>query len=228
MTPPLPPDDLATDACGVRVFHDGAPLFTLVSAYVPPIANTRLDAREQRFSPESLRPLHNDDPLVIAADLNAHHITWDPVARPTPLGREFFEWVIGEGLTTLNTGAPTRWAGLHGTAPDVTAAPAAWLDAMRWRVGDNWGSDHRALHYTVPAGRLPPRPRPPPRPNFKRADWAEYGRTTERRLVALERRLPRLDRVTHKGWRLAVGGGSGSKRGAAEGRAVFFSDLFLF
>ena len=191
--PTIPPEDTTTDVCGVRLFFHGNSIAHLVTAYVPPIRTSQRDPRVQHFDPATLAPRGITDPLIVAADVNAHHPAWDDQANPCTHGEALQEWFDEIGLIPQNTGAPTRWAGARGTAPDVTAVPAKWDGATDWHTEAPCGSDHRPILFEIPLPRVHSRsqpPRPPPRSNFAKADWPAYQEATERRLSALLQRLP--------------------------------------
>ena len=90
---------------------------------------------------------------LIAGDLNAHNIIWDPVLEDEERrlelsrGRLLEQWMEENHMTVLNSGTETthtnRKTGTEST-PDVAIVHESQLDMYEWEVLEELGgSDHK-------------------------------------------------------------------------------------
>jgi ribonuclease HI len=185
---PPPSRDSVTEVLSVDILSRGGrrPTLRVVNVYAPPI---RGDARDERPSSLGLERLSVDDRTVVCADANAHHTAWDRAQPTDAAGHELDDWAVTCGLVALNTTEATRVNPATGglSSPDVTLAPASLERRCEWRVcGSTMGSDHFPIDIRVGGCRvrIDRGRRSSPKPSWKRADWARFGRVLDAELAA--------------------------------------------
>ena len=127
--------------------------------------------RSHRFLLEAgkLLALAEHSSLLVAGDFNAHHPVLQSVSPTNETGRHLA--VLLEELPhvrLLNTGEPIH---TRGGRLDLTFASGDLTPGTTWQVHPTLISDHYATLTTL-AVAPPVPPRPPPRWDFRRADWA--------------------------------------------------------
>ena len=89
--------------------------------------------------------------LQQCADLNAHNILWDPVARPTERGEFIGKAMLDANGAFLNTGAPTHQEPSTGgfSTPDVTIVNRSLQELHDLSLYESLSSDHIPITITV-------------------------------------------------------------------------------
>ncbi|KAH8603202.1 putative Endonuclease reverse transcriptase [Trypanosoma vivax] len=73
---------------------------TITSAYFP---------KKQDVSSESLDTLLGESgPLVVGADVNSHHVLWDPLRPSDDKGQSIVDWCVQNDLSIAHAGSATR------------------------------------------------------------------------------------------------------------------------
>ena len=116
---------------------------------------------------------------LVVGDFNAHHQQWGGV-RSSNRGEQIVNTLLQTNLCLLNDGSATRVDDRTGTATaiDLSLASANILPDFTWEViDDSYGSDHMpiCISYARDIISTPP----PPKFNFKRADWASFCRIAD-------------------------------------------------
>ncbi|CCD20778.1 reverse transcriptase (RNA-dependent DNA polymerase), partial [Trypanosoma vivax Y486] len=117
---------------------------TITSAYFP---------RKADVSSESLDTLLGaSGPLVVGADVNSHHVLWDPLRPSDDKGECIVDWCVQNDLSIANTGSATRRQ--PGTAalssPDITLCRDC--EISNWKSTLSPDSDHYWITFDVFVG----------------------------------------------------------------------------
>ncbi|CCD19869.1 hypothetical protein, conserved (fragment), partial [Trypanosoma vivax Y486] len=117
---------------------------TITSAYFP---------RKANVSSESLDTLLGaSGPLVVGADVNSHHVLWDPLRPSEDKGECIVDWCVQNDLSIANTGSATRRQ--PGTAalssPDITLCRDCEISNRKPALSPD--SDHYWITFDVFVG----------------------------------------------------------------------------
>ncbi|KAG8340252.1 hypothetical protein TRVL_08918 [Trypanosoma vivax] len=111
--------------------------FTVASAYF---------RRKADVSIESLDTLLGaSGPLVVGADVNSHHVLWDPLRPSDDKGECIVDWCVQNDLSIANTGSATR------RQPCTTALSSRDITLCRDCEMSNWKSTLSPIndHYWI-------------------------------------------------------------------------------
>ncbi|CCD12793.1 unnamed protein product, partial [Trypanosoma congolense IL3000] len=114
---------------------------TIISAYFP---------RRADVSSESLDTLLGaNGAMVIGADVNSHHVLWDPLRPSDDKGECIVGWCVQNDMRITNTGMATRRQ--PGTAalssPDITLCRDC--EISNWKFALSPVSDHHWISFDV-------------------------------------------------------------------------------
>ena len=102
---------------------------------------------------------HNNLPLVIGADSNAHHLVWGST-NINPRGDKLLEYLLANDLDVVNEGStPTFVTRSRQEVLDITLINKSARSLIRhWRVWDHESaSDHKYIRFTIRCTKPPPR-----------------------------------------------------------------------
>ncbi|ORD93096.1 RTJK, partial [Enterospora canceri] len=158
--------DTTLEAVACRVKFNGTYL-AICSLYLP--SNTPI-------ADDDLKSLFHQLPgnKLVLGDFNAHHQQWGS-ERSSARGEQIVNILLQTNLCLLNNGCATRVDDRTGnaTAIDLSLASPNMFSDFSWEVSDDaHGSDHLpiCISYSRDVASIPP----PPKFNFKRADWATF------------------------------------------------------
>ena len=179
------------------VFHTTQRNVTILNAYVATIKTGTEDSRRDEFQPHNLP---HEKVVIIAADLNAHHDLWDDNRETDQRGTMITEWIDLHDMVALNSGEPTRHdASGRGTAPDVTICHASVVERVGWRVGEDLASDHRPIIIEINVEKKNKNgQRTRPTRNFRKTDWTQFRRDTDKKLRKKLRRIKSIETASKR------------------------------
>ena len=122
------------------------------------VVSCYMDGRpEMAVPPSDLRPVvdfakHNNLPLVIGSDTNAHHFTWGNRYSDSR-GEDLLEYMHGNNLSWSNRGTTPTFVNSrgHNSIIDLTITNDKGSDIVcNWKVGlDESSSDHRYIRFNI-------------------------------------------------------------------------------
>lgn len=171
------------EALAVEILTGRRQRYTLVNLYAPPV---------RRSGAEHQGGGANLDALVVSAhhfyggDLNGHSALWDSHQPSDEAGERVEEWLMSNGLISLNDGTATRVnRGTGGlSAPDVSVAHSSLVARSDWSTLEPLDSDHlpilSELGLTV---QVLAEEQPRLRWNWRKADWPAFAETLDQSVL---------------------------------------------
>ena len=157
---------LEATACRVKF---GNMYLSICSIYCPPRGPLDDDALASLIQ-------HLPGRKLILGDFNAHHCQWGSL-RSDGRGEQIANLILQTNLCLLNDGRATRVDDHTGNMSSIDlslSSPDIHTDITWEPYDDSMGSDHFPICLSYSRGFVPPSP--PPKFNFKKADWASYSR----------------------------------------------------
>ncbi|KAH8610289.1 putative Endonuclease reverse transcriptase [Trypanosoma vivax] len=187
---------------------------TITSAYFP---------RKADVSSESLDTLLGASwPLVAGADVNSHHVLWDPLRPSDDKGECIADWCVQHDLSIANAGSATRRQ--PGTAalssPDITLCRDCEISNWKSTLGTD--SDHYWITFDVFVGTsldaiAPSKPARAPYA-WNKARWNEFRKLSDefifRRMKRSAKGADAMNEAVTRGIRMAA------KRTIPKGKGV--------
>ncbi|KAG7171997.1 RNA-directed DNA polymerase from mobile element jockey-like 24 [Homarus americanus] len=153
-------DGVEAQAIRIHLANDSLVVYNI---YKPP---------PKRLEADALLTQATQELVLIAGDFNAHHPTINPTTTLNQNGHYLMELLTDfPEITLINTGEPTH---ILGGTLDLTFISTEFVPVAQWEVDDELTSDHFAKTTPLRMELLPPLPRPPPRWNYKKANWKLY------------------------------------------------------
>ena len=167
---------LGAEVVVIKLYAEGTPVPLLIAnVYFAPPARVPVALLRNVFVPSAA--------CLLAGDVNAHFPTWSALAA-TDAGDEVNDWLSDLGFETANDPAVfTR--PISASSPHVTAGHLVLV--FDWRASPVTFSDHAMIRYSVAWHDVPTKEKVRGKAtwSFRRADWDQFSRSSERLFQAL-------------------------------------------